>query len=240
MDAIDAGALFRLLESVPSAAETAIFRSGAWLDQLALRAMLVPLYAGTALLLPLNLLHLFLIGIVLARSGALARPSASPKVRDLCLKLGFGVGLPLNALPFLNPILGTTASFHLVNELGANTFLALGYLMLGAVAVERGAVPWLVALFRPVGQFALTSYLLQSALASFACYSWGLRLYGQLQGWWLASLVIVVWSIVIAFAHLWARFALIGPVEWVWRSLSEGRRLPLRALKSRSEAAAAA
>ncbi|MCW5940156.1 MAG: DUF418 domain-containing protein [Fimbriimonadaceae bacterium] len=237
---MDGGALFRLIESVPSAAETAIFRSGTWFDQLALRAMLVPLFAGSALFLPLNLLHLFLIGIVLARSGVLARPSASPKVRDLCLKLGFGIGLPLNALPFLNPVLGTTASYAMVNELGANTFLALGYLMLGAVAVEKGAVSWLVALFRPVGQFALTSYLLQSALASIACYSWGLRLYGQLQGWWLAGLVLAVWSVVIAFAHLWAQFATIGPVEWVWRSLSEGRRLPLRRFKSQSEAVAAA
>jgi uncharacterized protein len=223
-----------LFTTVLPAAETAIFRSGAWHDQLGFRALATPIVAFGSVVAPLTLLHHLLIGIVLARSGVLARPSGSPRIRDWCLAVGFGVGIPMNALPFLNPWLGWDVPFELVNELGGNAVLALGYLVAGAVWVENGALRRMVDLVGTVGRYALSCYLLQSAVCSALFYSWGLRLYGQVAGWWLAGCVLAVWAVVAVFALLLSRTTETGPAEWAWRSLSERRLLPFRRIRSRS------
>jgi uncharacterized protein len=71
----------------------------------------------------------------------------------------------------------------------------------------------------------LTNYLLQTALASFVFYGWGL-------GWWnsvgpaiemlLAIALFVAVQLPLSSAWL-ARFRL-GPLEWAWRRFTYGAR----------------
>jgi uncharacterized protein len=73
---------------------------------------------------------------------------------------------------------------------------------------------------------ALTAYVVQSALA-LAVFA-GLRLYDRLS---TASALIVVasiWAVLLVICPLWLRWFRIGPVEWLWRSLTYGRAQALR------------
>lgn len=76
-----------------------------------------------------------------------------------------------------------------------------------------------------VGRMPLTNYLLQSLICTTFFYSYGLGVYGRIglaQGVGLAAIIYaaqVIWS-----NWLMRRFA-YGPVEWLWRAITYGRRL---------------
>jgi uncharacterized protein len=58
--------------------------------------------------------------------------------------------------------------------------------------------------------------------------SFGLGLYGQLYGYYLFVVVAAIWLIEIIWSSIWLRHFRFGPVEWLWRSLSYGKRQPMR------------
>jgi uncharacterized protein len=41
--------------------------------------------------------------------------------------------------------------------------------------------------------------------------------------------VAAIWTVVLVFCRLWLRHFRMGPVEWLWRSLTYARLQPLRA-----------
>ncbi len=44
----------------------------------------------------------------------------------------------------------------------------------------------------------------------------------------LWAVVIGVWALQLTWSPLWLSRFQMGPAEWLWRSLTRGRRLPLR------------
>ena len=57
---------------------------------------------------------------------------------------------------------------------------------------------------------------------------YGLGLYGRM-GWAaMMALALAVDALLLWAAVLWVRRFRIAPVEWAWRSVIEGRWLPLR------------
>ena len=94
-------------------------------------------------------------------------------------------------------------------------------------------LPALFAWARPVGRMAFSAYLTQTLIMTSLFYMpWGPKLYGQMGPAELWGVVAVIWAIQIFAAHLWLKAYQWGPFEWVWRSLTVGKRLPL----SRSQA----
>ncbi len=75
---------------------------------------------------------------------------------------------------------------------------------------------------------ALSNYLGQSLLCGLIFYSYGLGLYGRLPGYWLYTAVFAIWAIEIIWSVLWLRTYKFGPFEWLWRSLTYGKKQPLR------------
>jgi uncharacterized protein len=205
------------------------FASGSYLDQLQVRAMLYAFMQIFSVLLSMGLLSLFLLGVLFGRSGVLAHPSAHPITRDAALGVGFGLGLPLNALGFLG--LAGRKDIGLFIEISAGPILAVGYLMLGAVLVERGVLRRVSDMLGTVGRVALTTYLSQSLLATIVFYSWGFGLFGKLSLAGQLGVVMGIWVFNLVFAHLWTRHFALGPVEWLLRSLTEGKRMPIRRAK---------
>jgi uncharacterized protein len=100
--------------------------------------------------------------------------------------------------------------------------------MLGAMAVEKGVLISVFGAVANVGRMALTTYLGQSLLATVIFYSWGFGLFGRLDLVQQLGVVAGIWVANLVFAHLWLQRFAIGPVEWLLRSLTEGRRLPSR------------
>ena len=78
----------------------------------------------------------------------------------------------------------------------------------------------------PMGQISLTCYLGSSLLLNLAYYGFGLGLYGRtgVAGDLLVGLV--VYALLLVFSTLYAPRFRYGPAEWLWRSLTYGRRQP--------------
>ena len=79
-----------------------------------------------------------------------------------------------------------------------------------------------------VGRTAFTNYLLQTVLATSVFYGHGLGLFGQVSRVEAFGVVLAIWAVQVPLSVVWLRRFRYGPVEWVWRWLTYGRREPLR------------
>lgn len=218
---------------IGTASEARIYTQDGYLMQTLHRIIILALNSFNILLMAPPIFAMFLGGMMLARRGLFKGEGTASADTSKMLKIGLGIGLPLNLIPiglrFFD--LPPYATF-------AVEFCFAPILAFGLVALCLKVLPSLPKLmtdpFRRVGKIALTSYLTQSVLCTTLCYSWGFRLYGTLD--WREQVLVClgVWTFCLVFAAVWTRRFSIGPVEWVWRSAIERRRLPWREGPSQS------
>jgi uncharacterized protein len=106
-----------------------------------------------------------------------------------------------------------------------NLLVGLGWM--GAILLlhRRGSVPPAVV---AVGRTALSNYLLATLLCTTVFYGHGLGLFGSVNRVGQLAVVAVVWAIQLIVSPWWlGRFA-VGPLEWVLRWATLGRRVPIR------------
>ena len=114
-------------------------------------------------------------------------------------------------------------SLHEVGVLGMACVYAAGFALLFQHTRGQRALRWLA----PAGQMALTNYLSQTLISQFVFYGYGFNLIGRLPAARCIGLMTALFLVQVGLSHLWlARFR-FGPAEWVWRSLTYGRRQPL-------------
>ena len=175
---------------------------------------------------------LMLLGVALHKLGVFtAERSTRFYARMLALGLAVGgglvtLGVVLNHANDFDPVafFGVVGWFNYAGSVG----VALAWVALVMLVCKSGAVAWLRHALASVGRMALTNYLMQSIVASFIFYGWGLGSFGQLSRVELVPLILGVWAAQLVISPLWlARFR-FGPMEWLWRSLTYGRLEPLR------------
>lgn len=176
-----------------------------------------------------HLLGMFCLGMAAARTGLLG-PDRRALHRRLA-RAAIPAGLALSAVvPTLvlagrsrdEPLLvGLTA----VNELGT-VVLALGYVGFFARLAEDGPGPIARALAR-TGRMAFTIYLSMSVLMTGLFAWWGGGLFGEVSHVGRVGIALATWCLLAAAAQLWLRVFAIGPMEWVWRSATYLRWMPL-------------
>ena len=110
----------------------------------------------------------------------------------------------------------------------AESLIALGYASVLILAWKAGAARWLSPL-AAAGRMALTNYLAQSAIMTSLFYGGrGLGLMGQVDRPALWIIVLLIWALQLVWSPLWLSRFRMGPAEWVWRSLTYGRAMPIR------------
>jgi uncharacterized protein len=88
-----------------------------------------------------------------------------------------------------------------------------------------------------VGRMPLTNYLLQTLLATFIFYGWGLGFWGKIgPGLQLVLAVAIYFVIQVPLSRWWLNRFTLGPMEYLWRVLTYGRA-SLRAATSGAPAA---
>jgi uncharacterized protein len=181
-----------------------------------------------------------LIGMWLYRRGWL-QGDASRRNYLAVAAIGYGFGVPLKAIE-------AVCDWHYMTG-SAPTFASLFWVAGATLQPARllvtlghaGLFLWFWKTFKfrlaglqALGKMAFTGYLMQSILAGIAFSGFGLALWGRLSLAELWLTAAIIWTIEILFAQAWlSRFA-IGPFEWVWRSLTYGRRAPMLRLSPAS------
>lgn len=105
--------------------------------------------------------------------------------------------------------------------------LAAFYVAVVTLWFWRRSGPGFLALLAPMGRMALTSYLLQTAFGVAVFYGIGLGLLGQLGSTLALTSAIAFFVVQLGVARIWLARYSMGPVEWLWRSLTWLRREPL-------------
>ena len=80
------------------------------------------------------------------------------------------------------------------------------------------------------GRMALTNYLMQSLVFALLFYGYGFGLFGRLDPSTAALIGVAFYAGQLWFSKWWLNQYAFGPFEWLWRSLTYGRRQPMRLL----------
>ena len=106
--------------------------------------------------------------------------------------------------------------------------MCLGLVGAAGLIVTAGVMRRAVSAVSAVGRLALSNYLLQTVVTTFLMYWWGLGWFGDLTRPWQFALVLAIYGLQIPLSVLWLRVFTIGPMEWIWRSLTYLKPQPMR------------
>lgn len=176
---------------------------------------------------------MFLIGLWVSRRKLFADPSAHHRLlKRICIG-GLAVGLPnsfllwwsgehLERLPEAPGLVGTIAYAFGVAP------LALGYA--AGFALLWTKVTWQRTLqfFAPMGRMALTNYLMQTILAILLFAGFGLGLGTHVSSIGFEAIALGVVILQLLWSNWWLKHFHFGPMEWLWRSLTYGKVMPMR------------
>ena len=182
-----------------------------------------------------NVLMMFLLGLYFGKQGVFGQLAAHRRLMGLLAGVGVPVGVALNALYAL----GLLNAVRTENEMQTYAWLSLGIVFGPVLAVGYiGAFGWLwsaaeglqraLTPIAAAGRMALTNYLMQSVVCTLLFYGYGLGLHdkvGVAQG---VLITVVLWGAQVVVSTLWLSQYAYGPMEWLWRSLTYGRRMPMR------------
>lgn len=180
-----------------------------------------------------DVLQFMFLGMAFFKNGLLVGKAKTTLYLWMCI-IGLTVGLFLGYLRTQSFITSDFNWFNYAKNVDFElynldrTFRTLGIFGGIILLYKSGFFKWLFALMRPVGQMAFTNYLMQSLIALFVFSGIGLALYGQLQRHQLYLMVIAIWVFQIISSHVWLHYFRFGPFEWAWRSLTYGKRQPMR------------
>ncbi|WP_315854940.1 DUF418 domain-containing protein [Qipengyuania aquimaris] len=119
----------------------------------------------------------------------------------------------------LTAFVGTSHFPRLAMVLGLTALLAL-------YAPRAGS--WLGDRVSAAGRAAFTNYLGCSLVMLVVFGNWGLDLFGQLGRTELYGVVLVAWAVMLLWPKAWLDRFRYGPLEWLWRCLTYGKRFALR------------
>lgn len=204
-----------------SYAESVAFRARNGFKRPGMTALMMGVLAG----------GLFLIGIGLVSSGAARSPERHMRLWRGLAWIGFPVGAVsviggdhlLEAASFSKPL---AAWLSFLPETGA-LLMALGYLAFAFLLARRAATGGVLSWVAATGRMGLTNYLLQSVLATWFFYGYGLGFWG-LGRTWQAVFVLAVFALQTIISRWWLSGHDYGPMEWLWRWITYARKPAMR------------
>jgi uncharacterized membrane protein YeiB len=111
--------------------------------------------------------------------------------------------------------------------------MAIGYISGLTLLLEKTdpiGIGWKkrLSFFAPVGRMGLTNYIFHTIPYILLFDSFGLSLSGKIGPLYRLLLALPVFVVIILFSHWWFKRFSIGPVEWLWRSLTYLKFQPMR------------
>lgn len=186
----------------------------------------------TLLLSGTETLGLMAIGMLLLRNGFLTGSWSNDdygRILWRCYLLGIP---PLILLALWNWSTGfeavTSLSIFLAFSIPFRVAVTIGHAALAVLLIKRFAGTQMMARIEAAGKAAFSNYLGTTLLMTGLFYGWGLGQFGEWSRWQVYLIVPVVWAIMLLWSKPWLDRFQYGPLEWLWRSLARGEKVPFR------------
>lgn len=199
-----------------------VFGNGSFAEIFSFRALEWLIYGLSSTFLGLFIvLPIILFGAALSKWKVIERAHALKGKLLIVGGIGLVIGLWIKALPFIQS--PTYDNFQLQATFGG-VFLAAGYasIFLWLTTSEKFR-----SFFSPLGKagrMSLTTYLMQSVIATFIFYGYGFGLYGKVSLWTGTMMAFGIFVLQVIFAEIWLAKFKMGPVEKFWRIGTYGRK----------------
>lgn len=180
-----------------------------------------------------KVLAMFLLGYYVGRRQMHLQLAQHKLLFKKIQRWGFLIGLPAGiALAyFQNDQLRLPKAAGLLDTLS----YALNVVPLCLAYTSTIALIWinnnkqpLLSTLAAAGRMGLTNYLMQSFFAVFFFYGIGLGFGGAMGPTFYLPIFFAFYCFQIFYSYWWMRYFNYGPVEWIWRQLTYGKRLPLK------------
>ena len=179
---------------------------------------------------------MMLIGMGLFRSGVLSARGPDRTYRRMILVAAI-VGYPLLIYSF---VWSANRNWRLPDGFllgwffreSAYPIILLGWIGATMLVCKHGKLCGTTGTLAAAGRMALTNYLVQSILCSLIFHGHGLGLVGKVDLVGQIAITLVIWTAQLIYSPIWLRHFRFGPAEWLWRSISYGRRQPMRSTRA--------
>lgn len=175
-----------------------------------------------------KVLGLFLLGYCIGRHRVYADLQAHKALLRRVLRTGLAVGLPVSVLYTWSCMLGGSVVARDVFYLFSVYPLGLAYAAGFCLLFERRPEAPAWRFFAAPGRMACTNYLGQSVFGILLFYGIGLGWGAGVDLLTTELIALGVYVFQVLFSRFWLERFRFGPVEWVWRMLTYGQRLPMR------------
>ncbi len=188
----------------------------------------------------LEQLGLFLVGLYVGRRRILQDIQGHLRLLRRVLVWGLFLGFVVNAARYLltcatgdcwpNPSDQPYPTQLLVVILRhiSNLALAFAYGSAFVLLAQRRYWQKVFAPLAAAGRLALTNYLLMALLLGVLAPAFDFGVYKRLGPTLSSALAVAIYAALTFASTWWARHFRFGPAEWLWRSLSYGKRQPMR------------
>jgi len=183
------------------------------------------LLEGAALGLFVYIFGRFLLGAWIMRQGWMHRcAELLPSIKILFpILLLAGLTFECLSMALLKGILEGPAWLEEILFVVGTPMLAGGY-ALGLIVLFHSKWSALAQVFAPAGRMALTVYVCQGAIFTLIYFPFGLDLLGRISPAQAMIVAILVYAGLTAICHWWLKSYRFGPLEYLWRWATYGRR----------------
>lgn len=177
---------------------------------------------------------MFLVGLYAGRRGVFKDVELNLGLIRRVLIWGLAFGLPINLFYAVSM---ATSGFsdprflwllgHALLEVGGPA-QSLAYAAALTLLLRRERWQHLAKPIAAAGRMPLSNYLLQSLICTTIFYGYGLGLFGLFGRASGLALAVVIYCAQVLASRWWLDHFRFGPLEWLWRTLTYGRRPPMR------------
>ena len=176
-----------------------------------------------------KVLGLFLLGLYIGRNRFYARIAEKRAFLRRFVRCMLPVAIPASALYAWSAVNGHPWGLPVHTLLYTVSVYPLAFCYAAGFALWqlKRREPTAFRVLAAPGRVALTNYIGQSAAGMCLFYGIGLGWGADMGLVHVLLTAAAVYALQTAFSHLWLRLFRFGPLEWMWRMLTYGKRLPL-------------
>jgi len=183
-----------------------------------------------------KVLGMFIIGYLMGRKGRYREILSNTKLLWFVAAGGLIIGLTTNYVLARYMENGDAPYYQLqiqgwhrtiIYALGVAP-LACAYISLFFLVSKSRPGEKIISMLRPVGKMAFSNYILQSIIGTITFLSFGFGLMGKVGPTYYTLFALLVFVFQILLSKLWLSYFEYGPIEWLWRSATYGKKQGFR------------